>query len=223
MASAFERSCRIRPAPIGPAWATPQGPGAIPCTGPPRLVLPAVDASSSVVDLGCRNLDLAVFLKGKIRTVLNVDISPEVVDRARGHGFEAVCAGAECLPIASGSVELFHASHVFEHVPDLAKALFEAIRVLRVGGHLFARVPLRSCCRHHRYYIGSTQSLANEIARQRTCVVLRREEEEFMGSQEEMLLIKKTGEAVYCRRRYSYDFAGTLRGTIWRFRHRAST
>ena len=185
-----------------------------------RYVLASIDQNSCVLDLGCRNLDLAVFLKNRVRTVLNVDISPEVVDWAHEHGFEAVCASAENLPVTSGSVDLFHASHVFEHVPDLAKTLFEAMRVLRFGGRLFARVPLQSYYRHHRYYIGSTQALANEIARQGHCVVICSEDAGFLGSQEGVLLIEKTGEAEYRPRRYAYDLIGTMRGVFWRFTHR---
>ncbi len=52
-----------------------------------------------------------------------------------GVGF--VRASAECLPLASKSVDFLYAVNCLEHLPDPAGAFNEAERVLRVGGTCF--------------------------------------------------------------------------------------
>ena len=182
-------------------------------------IVPLTNKDTIVLDLGCRNLDLAVFLATKVGRVVNVDISPEVVAWAMRHGFDSICASADELPLASNSVDIFHASHVFEHVPDLARSLFEALRVLRLGGHLFVRVPLRSYYRHHRFYIGSADSMVAEIEKQCTCEIIRSEERVKIGHPEAVLLVKKVEEPRFCPQQYPYDLVGTLRSLFWRVRH----
>jgi SAM-dependent methyltransferase len=45
------------------------------------------------------------------------------------------------LPVADGTFDLVLCSHVFEHIPDDAKAMSEIARILRPGGALILQVP----------------------------------------------------------------------------------
>src|SRR5262245_30626956 len=57
---------------------------------------------------------------------------------------DVICEwGAEPLPFENETFDLVYASHVLEHVPwyHTLTALREALRVLRVGGHLEVHVP----------------------------------------------------------------------------------
>ena len=184
-----------------------------------EYVFPLMDKGSVVLDLGCRNLDLAVFLSARVGRVVNVDISPQVVSWATQLGFDAVCASADNLQVESNSIDIFHASHVFEHVPDLAKSIFEAMRVLRIGGHLFVRVPLANYYRHHRYYIGSVAAMATEIQKQCPCQILQAKVGNGLGYPEAIVLAKKIDQPRFLPQKYPYDFSGTIRGMIWRVRN----
>lgn len=46
------------------------------------------------------------------------------------------------LPMPDGTVDLFFASHVLEHIPDDRRALSEIFRVLSPGGVAFIEVPV---------------------------------------------------------------------------------
>jgi len=52
-----------------------------------------------------------------------------------------ICAGAECLPLPSASVDLILAEHVFEHFPRPEACLRECFRVLQRGGRLVISGP----------------------------------------------------------------------------------
>jgi len=182
-----------------------------------EFIAPLVTAQSAIVDLGCRNLDLAVLLHDRAATI-SVDICPDVVKWAQEWGYRAVCADATCLPFDDGSMDIVYASHIFEHVPDLALALYETMRVLKRGGHLFSRVPLLNYYRHHRFYIDSASAFADEIAQQGECAVLHAEERLFLDQREAVVLVRKDGLAHHRHRHYPYDWLDTLRGMAWRVR-----
>ena len=188
-----------------------------------EFILPLISKESVVLDLGCRNLDLAVFLGEHVDKIVNVDISPSTVAWAQHHGFYAICASADDLNIASNSIDIFHASHVFEHVPNLAKSLFEAMRVLRHEGVLFVRVPISSYYRYHRYCIESVEALVSEIQKQCPCEILYAGERTELGNPEVIVLAQKVGDPISFHQRYKYDLMGTIRGMIWRFRQKFSS
>lgn len=62
---------------------------------------------------------------------------------AGGRKVHYVCARAEALAVADGSVDTVFSSHVLEHVGDRALVAREIWRVLRPGGHAVMVVPNR--------------------------------------------------------------------------------
>src|SRR5262249_39245728 len=75
-----------------------------------------------------------------------IDLAPENIERARKHlacyGFtpNGLQADAEHHPFGDGSFDLFFSNGVLHHVPDFARALSEARRVLRPGGTCWVAV-----------------------------------------------------------------------------------
>jgi SAM-dependent methyltransferase len=54
----------------------------------------------------------------------------------------AILVDASNLPIRDGAIDVLVATEVLEHLPDSARALREAWRVIRGGGHLILTTPL---------------------------------------------------------------------------------
>jgi len=106
----------------------------------------AVPGVREVVDIGCGTGTLAVALAHADRAVRvrGVDGDRRVLDRARRKA--AHCADrvsfssgrADALPAGDGSVDAVTATLLLHHLSRAAKqrALHEALRVLRPGGHL---------------------------------------------------------------------------------------
>ena len=67
-----------------------------------------------------------------------VDISPRMVELARGRGIDAREGDAQDLPFADGTFDTVIAAWMLYHVADVDRALAEFARVLRPGGALVA-------------------------------------------------------------------------------------
>lgn len=74
--------------------------------------------------------------------VLGVDL--DVDARGRRPGVQLLRADACALPFRDGSVQALYCYHVLEHVPDPARAVSEARRVLDAGGLAYFGTPNKS-------------------------------------------------------------------------------
>ena len=100
----------------------------------------------TVLDLGAgAGLDAFVARRvvGEEGTVLGVDFTPEMVEKARQNaealGYPNVrfeLGDIEALPFEDTSVDVVVSNCVLNLVPDKARAFAEAFRVLRPGGHV---------------------------------------------------------------------------------------
>lgn len=70
---------------------------------------------------------------------LVVDLSSEMLSRARARGLDAVQGDAARLPVPDDAVDAVVIVDAFHHFPDQPGALREAARVLRPGGVLVVR------------------------------------------------------------------------------------
>jgi SAM-dependent methyltransferase len=82
-------------------------------------------------------------LAARMRTELGadvafVDISPRMVELARGRGVDAQVGDVQELPFADGSFDAAVAAWMLYHVPDVDRGIAELARVLVRGGTLFA-------------------------------------------------------------------------------------
>ena len=111
-----------------------------------RAMLPKAAVVGRVVDLGCGTARFTGLLADVLRApVVGVDPSLRMLGEreVRDPRVARFVAGtAEALPLTSGSVDLVFASMVYHHL-RAAEALAEAWRVLRPGGHLMMRTPIR--------------------------------------------------------------------------------
>lgn len=99
-------------------------------------------AGRDVLEFGCGTGKNTVPLAAAARRVLALDLTPEMLDRARARGLPATVAlerierGAP-WPTPDGSMDVVTASLVLEHIEELAPVFREAARVLRVDGWLW--------------------------------------------------------------------------------------
>jgi SAM-dependent methyltransferase len=70
--------------------------------------------------------------------VTMLDISPRMVELARGRGVDARVGDVRDLPFEDGSFDCAVAAWMLFHVPDVDRGLAELARVLRPGGRLVA-------------------------------------------------------------------------------------
>ena len=110
------------------------------------FLLPRLDPSDRVLDIGCGPGTITAGLARRAGTVIGADISSAVVEEARCHaadeGVENLSfevASAYELPWSDGSFDVVFAHQVLQHLADPVRALREARRVLRPGGVIAVR------------------------------------------------------------------------------------
>jgi SAM-dependent methyltransferase len=112
-------------------------------TGPnaPEMVFDAVAEvhPHRYLEVGCGPGELAERVARDLGSeVIALDISPRMVELARGRGVDAREGDVEELPFADASFDCVCAAWMLYHVPDVPRALREIARVLRPGGRLVA-------------------------------------------------------------------------------------
>ena len=94
----------------------------------------------AILDLGCGDGQLTERLAASGACVVGVDISPEMVEAARGRGIEAVEACAESLPFADRSFDAVFSNAVLHWIRDQDAMMAEVRRVLKPGGRFVAEM-----------------------------------------------------------------------------------
>jgi SAM-dependent methyltransferase len=90
-------------------------------------------AGDVVLDVACGTGLVARALRPHVARVLGVDITPEMLDRARPYLDEGLLADAEALPFAAGRFDLVVCRQGIQFL-DAPRAVAEMVRVTRPGG-----------------------------------------------------------------------------------------
>jgi SAM-dependent methyltransferase len=98
-------------------------------------------AGSDVVDIGCGDGFHLPLFAARARTVIGVEPHAPLVERAQErvaglNNVRVVQAGAEAVPLPTGSADLVHARTAYFFGPGCESGLVEAERLLRAGGLL---------------------------------------------------------------------------------------
>jgi demethylmenaquinone methyltransferase/2-methoxy-6-polyprenyl-1,4-benzoquinol methylase len=101
----------------------------------------AIEPGMAVVDIGGGTGRVAERLADVGADVLVLDVSPAMLDRARGRSLAAAVALAESLPIRTGEVDRVVVVDAFHHFAHQAWAARELVRILRPGGRLVIEEP----------------------------------------------------------------------------------
>src|SRR5919206_368505 len=92
-----------------------------------------------VLEVGCGPGELAARIRDELGAdVVAVDISPRMVELARGRGVDARAGDVQELPFPAGEFDCAVAAWMLYHVPDPERALAELARVIRPGSRLVA-------------------------------------------------------------------------------------
>jgi ubiquinone/menaquinone biosynthesis C-methylase UbiE len=96
-------------------------------------------APERVLEVGGGPGELAARISSELGcdTVM-LDISPRMVELARGRGVDALVGDVTELPFDDGSFDCAVAAWMLFHVPEIDRGLAELARVLRPGGRLVA-------------------------------------------------------------------------------------
>ena len=110
------------------------------------IALASIKDGETVLDLGSgAGFDsfLAAARVGRSGNVIGVDMTPEMIETARGNAAKGNYSNVEFrlgelenLPVADGSIDVVISNCVINLVPDKKKAFEEAFRVLKPGGRL---------------------------------------------------------------------------------------
>jgi ubiquinone/menaquinone biosynthesis C-methylase UbiE len=113
-----------------------------------------------VLEVGCGTGLLLRRIAAFARTARGVDLSPEMLERARARGLDVIEASATRLPFPDASFDVACSFKVLAHVRDVHGALSEMARVVRPGGHILAElynpISLRGLVKH----IGPASAIA---------------------------------------------------------------
>jgi SAM-dependent methyltransferase len=94
-----------------------------------------------MLDLGCATCGLMAEMINRGWTTSGIELSPEIIEFDRKHGFDVVQGPIERVKYANASFGLITMTHVIEHLLNPKRTLQEVYRILAPKGKLFIRTP----------------------------------------------------------------------------------
>lgn len=95
-------------------------------------------AGLDVLECGCGTGLILERIAPFARRAVGIDLSPGMLERARGRGLDVHEGSVTALPFEDASFDVTCSFKVLAHVPDIGKALSEMARVTRPGGVMLA-------------------------------------------------------------------------------------
>ena len=120
-----------------------------------------------VLEVGCGPGHFAVRVLRELGAeVVALDLSPRMVELARGRGVEALVGDVQDLPFGEAGFDCAVANWMLYHVPDLDRGLAELARILRPGGRLVAATFGEDHLHELWSFLGNEKAAAVEFNRQ---------------------------------------------------------
>jgi ubiquinone/menaquinone biosynthesis C-methylase UbiE len=120
--------------------------------------------SAAILSIGCGTGELEQHLAASRHAVVGLDISRQMLRRARRNGLERlVAADARFLPFAGARFDAVIFPESIGHLA-LPETLAEALRVLKPGGRLLITTYARSIAVHARYRKQSLEEIGQALA-----------------------------------------------------------
>lgn len=95
-------------------------------------------AGRDLLEVGCGTGLILARTAQFARSAKGVDLSPGMLERAKGRGLSVLEASATDLPFPDESFDVAYSLKVLAHVRDIERALSEMTRVVRRGGFVLA-------------------------------------------------------------------------------------
>jgi len=111
-----------------------------------KHVLSLIPHNSKILDLGCGEGYGTLLLSHHARSVVGIDVDESIINHARQKyrgKVEILAYDGKKIPFEDETFDAVVSSQVIEHVEDVVQFLFEAKRVLKIGGALFVSTPNR--------------------------------------------------------------------------------
>jgi ubiquinone/menaquinone biosynthesis C-methylase UbiE len=100
-----------------------------------RVLAPYVRGAKTL-ELGCGTGLILERVARVAKHAVGIDISPGMIAKAQERGLDASIGSVTDLPYDDASFDLVYSFKVLAHVPDIADAVAEAVRVTKPGGTL---------------------------------------------------------------------------------------
>ena len=102
-----------------------------------RIALRYADGAR-VLEAGCGTGMILKEIAPRAKSAIGIDLSPGMLEVARGRGLDVVHGSVTDLPFADDAFDLCYSFKVLAHVENIRGALAEMGRVVRPGGHVIA-------------------------------------------------------------------------------------
>lgn len=106
-----------------------------------EALLPVVNDTMSVVDVGCGDGYFLDLLRSKVKNIFGIDYHFGKIKLAYGQGNVVLQGDFHDLPFSTSSVDVVHCSHALEHALMGRKVVSELHRILKNQGFLLLVVP----------------------------------------------------------------------------------
>ncbi len=126
--------------------------------------------SGAALDVGCGEGKFTRSLTSIFGKVAGIDVKQKVIDRAKaaaaseGKDVEFAVADGQAMPFPDASFDTVVISNSLHHIPDPAKGLAEAARVLKPGGVLYVMEPVASGHYHEATKVVNDETIVRREA-----------------------------------------------------------
>lgn len=110
-----------------------------------------------VLEVGCGTGLIMEKVKKKVQEICGIDISPNMLEKARARNLNVVEGSALEMPFANNTFDVSYSLKVLAHIKEVKKAISEMVRVTKSNGYIvmefYNPISLRGIRLLARYYL----------------------------------------------------------------------